>query len=204
MTAPTIQLVAGLGNPGDEYRETRHNAGFWFVDTLSRQWGVPFRREAKFHGEVCRISMKGEPVWLLKPDTWMNRSGQAVARLARFYKIPVESILVAHDELDLPPGAVRLKQGGGHGGHNGLRDIASLMGDNGFVRLRIGIGHPGSTKEVTGFVLGSASAEERRLIDEAIARAVEELPHIIHGDYQKAMNRLHSRAEQSRLKQTTG
>ncbi len=189
----SIQLVAGLGNPGDEYERTRHNAGFWFVDALSRHWNTPFRREAKFHGEVCRISVQGESVWLLKPDTWMNRSGQAVARLARFYKIPLEAILVAHDELDLPPGTVRLKQGGGHGGHNGLRDIISLMGGNGFARLRIGIGHPGSGGDVTGFVLGRPPAAERQLIEGAIERAVNELPHIIHGDYQKAMNRLHSR-----------
>ena len=189
----SIQLVVGLGNPGDEYERTRHNAGFWFVDALSRRWDTPFRREAKFHGEVCRISVQGGSVWLLKPDTWMNRSGQAVARLARFYKIPLEAILVAHDELDLSAGTVRLKQGGGHGGHNGLRDIISLMGGNGFARLRIGIGHPGSAEDVTRFVLGRPPAAERQLIEDAIDRAVVELPHIIHGEYQKAMNRLHSR-----------
>ncbi len=188
-----VQLIVGLGNPGDEHELTRHNAGFWFANALSQHWDTPFRREAKFHGEVCRISVQGEPVWLLKPDTWMNRSGQAVARLARFYKISLEAILVAHDELDLSPGTVRLKQGGGHGGHNGLRDIISLMGANEFARLRVGIGHPGSSQDVTGFVLGRPPAAERQLIDEAIGRTVNELPHIIHGDYQKAMNRLHSR-----------
>jgi len=193
VSASSIQLIVGLGNPGDGYELTRHNAGFWFVDTLSREWGVPFRREAKFQGEVCRIEVQGSPLWLLKPDTWMNRSGQAVARLARFYRIPIEAILVAHDDLDLPPGSIRLKQGGGHGGHNGLRDIISLMGGNGFARLRIGIGHPGSARDVTGFVLGKPPEAERRLIVEAIDRAVSELPHIIHGEFQKVMNRLHSR-----------
>ncbi len=189
-----VRLIAGLGNPGAEYEQTRHNAGFWFLDAVGREWGGDFRREAKFHGEVCRISIAGHSLWLLKPDTWMNRSGQAVARLSRFYKIPLEQILVAHDDLDLPPGTIRLKQGGGHGGHNGLRDIVSLLGGNGFLRLRIGIGHPGSRDEVTPFVLGRPSAQERTLIDEAIERAVRELPGIVKGDLQKAMNHLHSRA----------
>ncbi len=192
----SVQLIAGLGNPGAEYERTRHNAGFWFVDALSREWGGSFRREAKFHGEVCRISVKGTSVWLLKPETWMNRSGQAVARLSRFYKIPLEQILVAHDDLDLPPGTIRLKQGGGHGGHNGLRDIISLLGGNGFLRLRIGIGHPGSREEVTPFVLGRPSEKERELIEEAIGRAVQELPHIVSGELQKVMNHLHSRTAQ--------
>ncbi len=192
--ASSVRLIAGLGNPGAEYEQTRHNAGFWFLDAVGREWGGDFRREAKFHGEVCRISIAGHSLWLLKPDTWMNRSGQAVARLSRFYKIPLEQILVAHDDLDLPPGTIRLKQGGGHGGHNGLRDIVSLLGGNGFLRLRIGIGHPGSRDEVTPFVLGRPSAQERALIDEAIERAVRELPGIVKGDLQKAMNHLHSRA----------
>lgn len=192
----SVQLIVGLGNPGTEYEQTRHNAGFWFVNALSRRWEGSFRHEAKFHGAVCRISVGGHSVWLLKPDTWMNRSGQAVARLSRFYKIPVEQILVAHDDLDLPPGTVRIKQGGGHGGHNGLRDIISLLGGSGFLRLRIGIGHPGSREEVTPFVLGRPSAKEREMIEDAIDRAVEELPRIVCGEIQKAMSRLHVRRHQ--------
>ncbi len=189
----SVRLIAGLGNPGAEYERTRHNAGFWFVDALGREWGGDFRREAKFHGEVCRISVQGQAVWLLKPDTWMNRSGQAVARLANFYKIPLEQILVAHDDLDLPPGTVRLKRGGGHGGHNGLRDIIALLGGNGFLRLRIGIGHPGSREQVTPFVLGAPPEPERKLIEEAIDCAVGEIPNLVRGELQKVMNRLHSR-----------
>ncbi len=189
----SVRLIAGLGNPGAEYERTRHNAGFWFVDALGREWGGDFRREAKFHGEVCRISVQGQAVWLLKPDTWMNRSGQAVARLANFYKIPLEQILVAHDDLDLPPGTVRLKRGGGHGGHNGLRDIIALLGGNGFLRLRIGIGHPGSREQVTPFVLGVPPESERKLIEEAIDCAVGEIPSLVRGELQKVMNRLHSR-----------
>ena len=182
-----------MGNPGPEYERTRHNAGFWFVEALAREWGGSFRREAKFHGEVCRIAVEGHPVWLLKPETWMNRSGQAVARLAGFYKIPLEQILVAHDDLDLPPGTVRLKTGGGHGGHNGLRDIIALLGGNGFLRLRIGIGHPGSREQVTPYVLGTPPATERELIEEAIHCAAGELPALVRGEIQKVMNRLHSR-----------
>ena len=188
-----MRLVAGLGNPGAEYERTRHNAGFWFVDALTQHWEGTFRREARFHGEVCRISVQGEPLWLLKPDTWMNRSGQAVTRLAGFYKIPPQQILVAHDDLDLPPGTLRLKQGGGHGGHNGLRDIISLLGENGFLRLRIGIGHLGNREGVTPYVLGRPPEAERELIVEAIDSAVQELPLIMHGEFQKVMNRLHGR-----------
>ncbi len=190
-----VKLIAGLGNPGAEYERTRHNAGFWFLDALGRELGGTFRREAKFHGEVCRVTVQGESVWLLKPETWMNRSGQAVARLAGFYRIPPEQILVAHDDLDLPPGTLRLKLGGGHGGHNGLRDIISLLGGNGFLRLRIGIGHPGSREDVTPFVLGPPPGAERELIMEAIERAVRELPDIVRGELQRAMNRLHARQQ---------
>ena len=193
VSTPSIRLVAGLGNPGAEYGQTRHNAGFWFADELARCQDGVFRREARFHGEVCRIRLEGAQLWLLKPDTWMNRSGQAVARLANFYKIPLEQILVAHDDLDLPPGTVRLKRGGGHGGHNGLRDIITLLGGNGFLRLRIGIGHPGSREQVTPFVLGAPPESERQLIEEAIDRAVGEVPSLVRGEFQKVMNRLHSR-----------
>lgn len=192
MSSP-LALIVGLGNPGREYEETRHNAGFFFVDELARREGGSFRREAKFHGEVCKVQIAGQTIWLLKPDTFMNRSGQAVAALARFYKIPPESILVAHDELDLEPGTVRLKKGGGHGGHNGLRDIVAKFGSKDFWRLRLGIGHPGHSSQVTGYVLGKPSAAERQLLDEVIQRCLDELAAIVSGEHQQAMNRLHSK-----------
>lgn len=188
-----IALVVGLGNPGERYEQTRHNAGFWFVDALARRHGGSFRSESKFHGEACRISLDGETLWLLKPMTFMNKSGQAIASLANFYKIAPESILVAHDELDLPPGTARLKSGGGHGGHNGLRDTISQLGNNkNFQRLRIGIGHPGHSSQVTGYVLGKPSPDEQRLMDEAISKSIDVMPLAVAGELQKAMNRLHT------------
>ena len=192
MSAP-IQLIVGLGNPGPEYEQTRHNAGFWFVDAVARGAGGSFKSESKFHGEACKVRLDGHEVWLLKPMTFMNRSGQAVAALARFYKIPLENILVAHDELDVPPGELRIKQGGGHAGHNGLRDIGSLMGGANFMRLRIGIGRPSHSGDVTGFVLGQPPQSERTLIDDAIAEAVTALPLLMQGETARAMNRLHAR-----------
>lgn len=192
--ASHIQLIVGLGNPGPKYELTRHNAGFWFVDALARQHGATFKSENKFHGEACKISLDGEELWLLKPMTFMNKSGQAVAALANFYKIPPESILVAHDELDLPPGAARLKKGGGHGGHNGLRDTIAQLGNNkDFQRLRIGIGHPGHSSQVTGYVLGKAPADEQRLMEDAIVDAIDIIPVAVSGEIQKAMNQLHSK-----------
>lgn len=187
-----IELIVGLGNPGQKYERTRHNAGFWFIEELVRRTGASFKLENKFHGEVCKTRLDGKEVWLLKPLTFMNRSGQSVGALARFYKIPPEHILVAHDELDLPPGTIRLKKGGGHGGHNGLRDTTSQLGSREFMRLRIGIGHPGHSSEVTNYVLSKAPQPEQALMEQAIERALDELPAIIAGDYQKAMNRLHS------------
>lgn len=189
-----IQLIVGLGNPGSQYEQTRHNAGFLFVDALARQHGVSFKSESKFHGEACKFTLNGSDVWLLKPMTFMNRSGQGIAALARFYKIEVENILVAHDELDLPPGDIRLKQGGGHGGHNGLRDTIEKLGNNrDFQRLRIGIGHPGHASQVTGYVLGNAPADEQRLIEDAIDAALKVMPLAIGGEMQKAMNQLHGK-----------
>ena len=182
----------GLGNPGPEYEHTRHNAGFWFVDAVARAQGAHFRQEKKFHGEVARFHTSGHDIWLLKPDTFMNLSGQAVQALARFYKIDLKHILVAHDDLDLPPGVARLKQGGGHGGHNGLRDIISKMGGNGFQRLRLGIGHPGDKQKVTGHVLKKSSTDDQVEIERAIEEAMRVLPDVINGELQKAMNQLHS------------
>ncbi len=190
--AGEIALIAGLGNPGPQYDATRHNAGFWFLDGLARAFGGQFRSEPKFHGELCRIHVGGEALWLLKPSTFMNRSGQAVAAVARFYKIPAEKILVVHDELDLPPGCARLKQGGGHGGHNGLRDIIARLGQRDFLRLRLGIGHPGPGHDVAAYVLHRPSAADEHRIEEAMAEAQAVLPLVVAGDLQKAMNRLHS------------
>lgn len=191
--ASSISLIVGLGNPGREYEQTRHNAGFFFVDEVARRHGGSLKPEKKFFGEVGKVSVGGQDIWLLKPDTFMNRSGQAVVALANFYKISPEAILVAHDELDLEPGVLRLKQGGGHGGHNGLRDIIAKTGSKEFWRLRLGIGHPGHSSQVTGFVLGKPSSDERIELDRAIDRALDELPDIIAGEQQKAMNRLHSK-----------
>jgi PTH1 family peptidyl-tRNA hydrolase len=189
---PAVSLIVGLGNPGSEYAQTRHNAGFWFVETVAARYGAELRRESKFHGWAGRTRVGGDDVWLLIPDTFMNRSGQAVSALARFFKIPVESILVAHDELDLPPGVARLKRGGGHGGHNGLRSTAAALGSSEFARLRIGIGHPGHRDLVTPYVLGRPSADDRRCIEAAIDAAVDVLPQVVGGEFERAMNTLHS------------
>ena len=187
-----VQLIVGLGNPGREYQDTRHNAGFWFVDELARQQGASFKPDKKFHAEVVRCRLAGEECWLLKPQTFMNLSGQSVQALATFYKIPVEAILVVHDELDLDAGVARLKEGGGHGGHNGLRDIINKMG-NKFLRLRLGIGHPGDKSRVTGHVLNKVTQDDRIEIERSIDAAIRELPAIIAGDLAKAMNHLHTK-----------
>jgi len=194
MTAKTvnIDLIVGLGNPGAEYEPTRHNAGFWFVEEIARLKGAHFRPETKFSGQVCKVHLEGRDIWLLKPNTFMNRSGQAVQQLASFYKIPVENILVAHDEIDLDPGTTRLKSSGGHGGHNGLRDIIAHMGKD-FHRLRIGVGHPGSKDQVVDFVLHRASKEEQAAIDESMDDALRALPLLLEGSWEKAVNRLHSK-----------
>jgi PTH1 family peptidyl-tRNA hydrolase len=186
-----VELIVGLGNPGAEYEQTRHNAGFWFLDAVARELGGHFHAEGKFQGDVVKVRLDGREIWLQKPMTYMNRSGQAAAALARFYKIAPESILVVHDELDLAPGQARLKQGGGHGGHNGLRDLHSQLGTPDYLRLRIGIGHPGHASQVTGYVLGKPPASERELIVMAIAQAREVLPLVVAGELQKAMNQLH-------------
>lgn len=192
MTATPLQLVVGLGNPGPRYAETRHNAGFWLVDRLAAKSAALLRPETRYKGECARTVFTGRSVWLLKPQTFMNLSGQSIAPLAAFYKIPPEAILVIHDELDLPPGVVRLKRGGGHGGHNGLRDTIRQLGSSDFLRLRIGIGHPGVNKDVVGYVLERPPASERQQIDNAIAAAVDVFPDILEGRLSKAMQVLHS------------
>lgn len=193
-----LRLIAGLGNPGPDYSETRHNAGFWFVDACARKWDCPLSGESRFFGEAGRVRQDGRDVWLLKPSTFMNRSGQSVAALARFYKIQPQEILVVHDELDLQPGEIRLKQGGGNGGHNGLKDIEAQLGSKDFWRLRLGIGHPrslGLTQDVVDFVLHRPRQHEREAIDIALKRSVDELPALIQGNFPAAMRRLHTKAE---------
>ncbi|MCW7551085.1 aminoacyl-tRNA hydrolase [Endozoicomonas gorgoniicola] len=188
-----IQLIVGLGNPGAQYDDTRHNAGFWFVEELARAYGAVLQPEKKFFGHAARISINGQDVRLLNPTTFMNRSGQAVGALATFYKIPPQSILVAHDELDLPPGVGRLKQGGGHGGHNGLRDIIASLGNNkDFLRLRLGIGHPGNSKEVVNYVLNKPAVADRQRIDAVIDEAVRVTSEVVNGARQKAVQELHT------------
>jgi PTH1 family peptidyl-tRNA hydrolase len=189
-----IKLIVGLGNPGDQYSLTRHNAGFWFVDELARRCQAEFRPEKHFHGLLAQCRSRELDCRLFKPATFMNRSGQAVAAISRFFDIPREAVLVVHDELDLPPGTARVKQGGGHGGgHNGLRDLISHLGGGDFYRLRLGIGHPGHRDQVVDFVLRRPSRDDRALIEDAIADALEVIPEIVDGQFARAMNLLHTR-----------
>jgi PTH1 family peptidyl-tRNA hydrolase len=185
-------LIAGLGNPGPRYQATRHNAGFWFADALAQAQAGQFKTSSRFHGDLCETNLAGQSCWIIKPDVFMNRSGQSVAALAGFYKIPVEQILVVHDELDLPPGTVRLKQGGGNGGHNGLHSVMESMGSSDFVRMRLGIGHPGHRDLVTDYVLGKPSQEDRKAIEEAIAAAMAVMPELLSGELERAMHKLHT------------
>ncbi len=187
-----IKLIVGLGNPGSEYRETRHNAGFWFVDNLARQYNCQFSSESRFQGEAARISSAGVDCRLLKPQTFMNESGRSVQSMFDYFKIGTDEVLIAHDEIDLDSGVVRLKQGGGHGGHNGLRDIIGKTGEKNFLRLRIGVGHPGRRDSVTPHVLGRPGREDQKLIDIAIEEAISVMPLLLSGDIQKAMNELHT------------
>jgi len=188
-----IKLIVGLGNPGPKYSETRHNAGFWFVDDLASQYRSRFLPEKKFHGEVARINLEGKDVWLLKPETYMNRSGLSVVSLAAFYKIAAENILVAHDEIDLKAGTARLKSGGGHGGHNGLRDIISHLGTKDFQRLRIGVDHPGSKDLVVDYVLKRPDSKDRQAIEDSINNALRVMPKVAAGEWEKAMHQLHTK-----------
>lgn len=192
MPGTAIQLIAGLGNPGKEYAQTRHNAGFWLVDELARRHGGVWRMESRFNAELARVRIGGEEVWLVKPMAYMNRSGGVTAAVANFYKIPASSVLVAHDELDLPVGAVRLKEGGGAGGHNGLKDLIATLGE-GFWRLRLGIGHPGSRDLVTQFVLDRASSAEQPLLDDGTYAAAEIIPQVLELGAQAAMKKLHTK-----------
>lgn len=188
----SFKLIVGLGNPGSEYSETRHNAGFWFLDRLAASYGATFSADRKFHGEVARMTGDGVECLLLKPTTFMNNSGRAVQAVAAYFNVAPEEIMIVHDEIDLDTGTTRLKQGGGHGGHNGLRDIIEHLGDNGFLRLRIGVGHPGHSSKVHGHVLRRPDSEQKRTLDTAIADALDIMPLVLNGDLNKAMSRLHT------------
>jgi len=193
MAGNALKLIVGLGNPGGEYARTRHNAGFWLVDELARRHGGNFRSEGKHQAELARVRIGGEEIWLAKPMSYMNRSGGPVSSILGFYKIAPAQMLVAHDEIDLPSGTVRLKDGGGHGGHNGLRDVIAAQGD-GFWRLRIGVSHPGAKNEVVDFVLTRAGADEQRTIDETVVAGADAIEEMLRSGAQIAMNKLHSRA----------
>jgi PTH1 family peptidyl-tRNA hydrolase len=187
-----IRLIAGLGNPGPEYLRNRHNAGFWFADVLASGAGVRLAPEKRVHAETCRVTIGGEPVRVIKPDTFMNESGHAVVAALNYWKLAPEALLVVHDDLDLPPGTVRLKFDGGHGGQNGIRHIMAQLGHGKFHRLRIGIGHPGDRNRVTPWVLGNPNAADENAMLDAIARAREVLPLIVAGEFNEAMKRLHT------------
>lgn len=186
-------LIAGLGNPGSQYAKTRHNAGFMFLDQLAKTSGVSFKSESRFQGYTASVNIASTKCWLLKPSTFMNRSGASVQALAHFYKISPENILVVHDELDLDCGTARLKQNGGHGGHNGLRDIIQQLGSRSFFRLRIGIDHPGNSKHVVDYVLSKMTRDDEFNIEMSIERAIQVLPLIVNGDTNEAMKTLHTR-----------
>lgn len=187
-----IKLFVGLGNPGPEYEQTRHNAGFWWLDAAAHALKVSFVMDKNYHGLVARTNVDGQSVWLLKPQTYMNLSGKSVAALARFFKIQPQEILVVHDELDIVPGEAKLKLGGGHAGHNGLRDIHAQLGSSDYWRLRLGVGHPGVKSEVLDWVLKKPSLDHRIAIDQSIDRAIKALPHFLTGDMDKATMLVHT------------
>ncbi len=188
-----IRMIVGLGNPGPEYEHTRHNAGFWWVDAAARQLGGNLAFDRNYKGLVARVNRPEGPIWLLKPMTFMNLSGQSVAPLARFFKIEPAQILVVHDELDLPPGQMKLKQGGGAAGHNGLKDILAQLGSPDFWRLRIGIGHPGLRNEVANWVLRKPPLEDRLAIDKCIADSLPALPLMLDGAMDRALAKVHAK-----------
>ncbi|MES3012547.1 MAG: aminoacyl-tRNA hydrolase [Pseudomonadota bacterium] len=188
-----IRLLVGLGNPGPEYEDTRHNAGFWFIDAVARELKTPLAPERNYFGLVARVNLRDRPVWLLEPMTFMNLSGKSVGALARFFKIAPGEILVAHDELDLLPGQVKMKLGGSHAGHNGLKDIQGALGSADFWRLRLGIGHPGVRAEVVNYVLRKPIAEQRDAIAKAIAQGMSALDLLIEGDMERALMKVHAK-----------
>ena len=187
-----IKLFVGLGNPGTEYEATRHNAGFWWVDALARELKLSLVADRSYHGLLARGNVNGQTVWLLEPQTYMNLSGKSVAALARFFKIAPQDILVVHDELDVPPGQAKLKFGGGHGGHNGLRDIHAQLGTGDYWRLRLGIGHPGDKNQVADWVLKKPSPDEREAIEGCVVRTLKAAPELLAGDMTKATLVVHT------------
>ena len=191
-----LRLIVGLGNPGPEHARTRHNAGFWFIDALAEKLGARFGVESKLHGETAKVQLAGQNVWLLKPATFMNLSGRSVAAALRYWKIEPEECLIAHDELDLPPGSARLKFDGGHGGQNGLRDTMQHLGHGRFHRLRLGIGHPGHKDKVTPWVLGRPGKDDEASLLRAVDDAINVLPLAVEGEFNEAMKRLHTPKDQ--------
>lgn len=187
-----IQLIVGLGNPGEKYAHTRHNVGAWYVEKLAAEWGLKLHQESKFQGRIASFEVAGHKGWLLLPSTYMNASGQSVRAITQFFHIPAETVLVIHDELDFTPGTIRLKEQGGHGGHNGLRDIIQHLKTDHFLRLRIGIGHPGHRDAVHDYVLSNPSKDDKSLIIQAIEQSFALIPELLKGDIQKAMQILHS------------
>jgi len=187
-----IKLLVGLGNPGSEYEDTRHNAGFWLLDAYARELKLSWTMDNSYWGLVARTQIHDHKVWLLKPQTFMNVSGKSVGTLARFFKIQPEEILVVHDELDIEPGQVKVKKGGGHAGHNGLRDIHAQLGSSDYWRLRLGVGHPGDKAEVLNWVLKKPSHDHRKAVEEGMARCVKALPLLLSGEMEKATALIHT------------
>jgi PTH1 family peptidyl-tRNA hydrolase len=187
-----LSIIAGLGNPEDKYERTLHNAGFWFVDAVARKFGGQFRYEKKFDAEICKVGIEGSDVWLAKPQSYMNHSGQPVRAVLDYYRLNPRHMLVAHDEIDLPPDTIRLKQGGGHGGHNGIRDVMAHCGQD-FMRLRIGVGHPGEKDKVTGYVLKRGSSEVEAAVEKNIDAALDVIPLLMDEGLNAAMKKLHTK-----------
>jgi PTH1 family peptidyl-tRNA hydrolase len=192
--ATNLSIIAGLGNPEERYARTLHNAGFWFVDTLAKKYGGDFRYEKKFDAEYCRVSLRGDDIWLVKPQSYMNLSGGPIRGMLDYYRLRPEHLLVAHDEIDLPPGTIRFKKGGGHGGHNGIRDIIRHCGAE-FMRLRIGVGHPGTSSEVTNYVLKRGAGDVEAAVERTIDDAIAVLPTLIDDGLNAAMKELHTRSD---------
>ncbi len=189
-----LSIIAGLGNPEDSYERTLHNAGFWFVDALARKYGGEFRYEKRFDADCCKVSIEGSDIWLVKPQSYMNQSGGPIRDVIDYYRLNPREMLVAHDEIDLPPGTVRLKEGGGHGGHNGIRDVIRHCGAD-FMRLRLGVGHPGEKDKVTGYVLKRGSADVERAVEDNVNDVVALLPTLINDGLNAAMKKLHTKDE---------
>lgn len=189
-----LSIIAGLGNPEEKYEHTLHNAGFWFVDAIARKYGGAFRYEKKFDADYCRVNIKGDNIWLVKPQSYMNLSGGPIRSMLDYYRLDPQHLLVAHDEIDLPPGTVRLKLGGGHGGHNGIRDVIRHCGAE-FMRLRIGVGHPGEKSQVTGYVLKRGSSDVEAAVERNVEEAMAVMPLLIDDGLNAAMKALHTKEE---------